>query len=217
MIACLSPNGWNVPPGDAPVTRVLVATIRGVSLLERAGPGAPWTDRGRTLDGHHVSSLLREPRGGGIFAGMHSGGLYFSGNGGETWERRTHGITIEHVFSVGYAQRGDATVIYAGTEPASLFRSDDYGESWTELPGIKESDGRELWRFPGPPHLAHVKMMAIDPRDTQIIYAAVEQRALLRASTGVTWRELDSYSKRPTGPIATSTRSSSIPNPPRSS
>jgi len=89
-----------------------------------------------------------------------------------------------------------ATVIYAGTEPASLFRSADDGESWTELPGIKQSEGRELWRFPGPPHLAHVKMMAIDERDSQIIYAAVEQGALLKSTDGgSTWRELDSYSK----------------------
>jgi hypothetical protein len=196
MIACLSPNGQNVRHGGVPPTRLLVATIRGISVLEGERQGAPWSDRGRTLDGRHGSSLMLEPRQGGVFAGMHDGGLSFSADGGETWTSRANGVTIEHVFSLGFAHHDEATVLYAGTEPASLFRSDDYGESWTELPGIKESEGRELWRFPGPPHLAHVKMMAIDPRDPATVYAAVEQGALLKTTDGgATWRELDSYSK----------------------
>lgn len=195
-IACLSPNGQNVCRGDAEPTRLLVATVRGVNVLERDRPGAMWTDRGRSLDGHHCSSLMLEPRLGGVFAGMHDGGLYFSGDGGQTWEPRTQGLTIEHVFSVAYAHRGDATLLYAGTQPASMFRSEDYGRSWTELPGIKEAQGHEKWSFPSPPHDAHVKTMTFDPRDPNVIYAAVEQGALLKtADGGATWRELDDYSK----------------------
>jgi photosystem II stability/assembly factor-like uncharacterized protein len=196
MIACLSPNGQNVRHGDAPPTRLLVATIRGVNLLERKNPAAAWSDRGRTLDGHHCGSLMLEPRRGGIFAGMHDGGLYFSADGGENWESRSQGLTIEHVFSLAYAQRGEATVLYAGTQPSSLFRSDDYGLSWTELPGVKESPGHEKWSFPGPPHQAHVKSMTVDSRDPSTVYALVEQGDLLKTTDGgATWRVLDDYSK----------------------
>lgn len=196
MIACLSPNGQNRQSGDAAATRLLVATLRGVNVLERERPGGPWTDRGRTLDGHHCGSLMLEPRRGGIFAGMHSGGLYFSADGGETWESRSQGLTIEHVFSLAYAHRGEATVLYAGTEPASMFRSDDYGRSWTELPGIKTSDGTEKWSFPGPPHIAHTKTITVDQRDTNVMYAGVEQGALLTTRDGgATWHEITSYSK----------------------
>jgi photosystem II stability/assembly factor-like uncharacterized protein len=196
MIACLSPNGQNTSRGTEPPTRLLVATVTGISVLEREGPATAWTDRGRTLDGHHCSSVLIEPRRGGIFAGMHDGGLYFSGDAGRTWEPRTNGLTIEHVFSVAYAHVGAETVLYAGTEPASMFRSDDYGASWVEQTGVKESPGREKWMFPGKPNLPHVKSIAIDPRDQRIIYALVEQGALLKTTDGgATWRELDGYSK----------------------
>jgi photosystem II stability/assembly factor-like uncharacterized protein len=195
MIACLSPNGQNRCTGDDAPTRLLVATIRGINLLERSAPGAPWTDRGRTLDGHHISSIMIEPRRGGVFAGAHSGGMWTSRDGGETWEPCMNGVTIEHVFSLGYAHEGDHTVLYAGTEPAALFRSDDYGASWTELPGVRASKS-EAWSFPGPPHLAHVKTMTIDPRDPRVIYAGVEQGDLLKTSdAGKTWRVLDEYSK----------------------
>jgi photosystem II stability/assembly factor-like uncharacterized protein len=195
MIACLSPNGQNVCTGDGPVTRVLVATLRGVHVLERTAT-ASWTDRGRTLDGRHCSSLMIEPRAGGVFAGMHDGGIVFSGDGGLTWESRANGLTIEHVFSLAYAQRPEGTVLYAGTQPVGLFRSDDYGRSWHELPAIGQMPGREKWSFPPPPHEAHTKTLTFDPRDSNVMYAAVEQGALLKSHDGGrSWRELDGYAR----------------------
>ncbi len=196
MIACLSPNGQNQMTGDSPPTRLLVATLRGISVLERETPNAPWAEQGLRLEGHHCSSIMIEPRRGGIFAGMHSGGLFFSADGGETWEPRSNGITIGHVFSLGYAHHGDAVVLYAGTEPASMFRSNDYGRAWIELPGVKETRGREKWSFPSPPHEAHVKTMTVDPHDPNVIYAGVEQGDLLKTTDGgASWRVLDDYSK----------------------
>ena len=196
MIACLSPNGQNVNVGTSPPTRLLVATLRGISVLERASATAPWTDGGLRLEGHHCSSLMIEPRQGGIFAGMHSGGLYFSADGGETWEPRAEGITIPHVFCVGFAHHGAQTVLYAGTEPASMFRSDDYGRSWVEQPGVKETKGRDKWSFPSPPHQAHSKTLTVDPRDANVIYCGVEQGDLLKTTDGgASWFVLDEYSK----------------------
>ncbi|HEV8020421.1 MAG TPA: hypothetical protein VGP41_04095 [Candidatus Lustribacter sp.] len=196
MIAALSPNGQNLCFGDDPPLRLLVATIKGVNVLERERPGAPWIDRGRVLDGHHCGSITIEPRRGGIFAGMHSGGLYFSADGGETWERRTNGITLENVFTIAYANWGDATVLYAGTEPASMFRSDDYGQSWVEQPGIKEAKGRDKWVFPAPPHLAHTKTMTVDQRNPNVVYAGVEQGDLFKTTDGgASWFEINDYSK----------------------
>jgi hypothetical protein len=178
MIACLSPNGQNLCHGNEPPARLLVATIRGVNLIERQRPGAPWTDRGRTLDGHHCGSLMIEPQRGGVFAGMHDGGLYFSADGGETWELRANGLATENVFSIAYAHRRDGVALYVGSEPATIFRSDDYGLSWRELPGIKGAPGCDKWVFPSPPHQAHTKTLTVDPRNPDVIYAGVEQGAL---------------------------------------
>jgi photosystem II stability/assembly factor-like uncharacterized protein len=190
MIACLSPNGQNQNAGNAAATRLLVATLRGVSVLERAGTGS-WADRGRKLEGH-CSSIMIEPRRGGIFAGMHSGGLFYSADGGENWQPRSSGITIPHVYSLACA----GTVLYAGTEPAAMFASDDYGETWTEQPGVRETKGRDKWSFPSKPHEAHVKSITVDPRDPKVVYAAVEQGDLVKTTDGgATWRVLDDYSK----------------------
>jgi photosystem II stability/assembly factor-like uncharacterized protein len=195
MIACLSPNGQNSRFGGEAPTRLLVATVLGVNVLDRERPGAPWRAR-RTLDGHHCGSIMIEPRRGGVFAGMHSGGLYYSADGGATWELRNAGITIPHVFSLGFAHVGDQIRLYAGTEPASIFRSDDYGLTWTEQPGVKNTEGREAWRFPGKDNGPHVKSMFVDPNDQNIIYLGVEQGDVLKTTDGgANYRVLDDYSK----------------------
>ncbi len=56
--------------------------------------------------------------------------------------------------------------------------------------------GTEFWTFPEPPRSAHTKMVTFDPRNTQRIYAAIEQGALLKTEDGgQSWRELADYSK----------------------
>ncbi|HEY0583463.1 MAG TPA: glycosyl hydrolase [Chloroflexota bacterium] len=196
MIVCLSPNGLNSYRGHASPTRLVIGTSNGVNVLERREPTAGWEPVGHALDGLHVSSLLHEPKHGGLFAGIHGGGLYFSDDEGRTWERRTNGLTEEHVFSLRYVDAPSGTIVYAGTEPAALFKTHDYGRTWEELPALRSVPGREKWTFPPPPHVAHTKTIAFDPRDAQTFYLGVEQGALLKTTDGGhSWRELDSFSR----------------------
>ena len=199
MTACLSPNGLNVYRDEQPARRLLVGTIAGISILERAGAG--WAVAGRALEGTHISSLMIEPTRGGIFAGSHTvrdsaspGGLYVSEDSGRTWEKRTNGLSTQHVFSVRSVLEDGAPVIYAGAEPAGLFRSDDYGQTWRDVPALRGVPNTDKWWFPSPPHVAHAKTMAFDPRDPRVIYVGVEQGALLKTEDGgQTWRELESF------------------------
>jgi photosystem II stability/assembly factor-like uncharacterized protein len=190
MTVCLSTNGMNVYRANSEPTRLLVATAGGLSIFQRERPGAAWQNDGTALRELHPSALLFEPSGNGLFAGIHNGGLYFSGDDGATWERRTNGLTIEHVFSL----RAVGRTVLAGTEPVSLFKCLDYGLSWQELPTIHQVPNTDKWTFPGPPHIAHTKSMAIDPRDSNVMYVGVEQGALLTTTDGgASWREIDSY------------------------
>ncbi|MEO1959830.1 MAG: hypothetical protein ABGW82_02435, partial [Paracoccus sp. (in: a-proteobacteria)] len=52
---------------------------------------------------------------------------------------------------------GDAVTLFLGTSPAALYRSDDLGESWAEIPSLLEVAGTGKWTFPPPPHIPHVK------------------------------------------------------------
>jgi photosystem II stability/assembly factor-like uncharacterized protein len=194
MVTCLSPNGPMVHAG-AP-SRLLVATMRGVAIVDRNADG--WTVDGVTLAGRHVSALLFEPLHGGVFAGTHGEGVYYSADRGETWAAAAQGLTIGNVFSLNCIVHGGDVTLLAGTEPVMLFSSVDYGRTWRAHPAIGELAGREKWTFPAPPHVAHLKSIAVHPAEPEVFYACIEQGALLKTTdAGRTWREISTYA-RPT-------------------
>lgn len=194
MIACLSPNGRTQYRSSQPVTTLFVGTAKGIYRLERFSLGSRWQIVGQTLERLHISSLDHEPRTGLLVAGAHHGGFHISSDGGRTWEECSSGLISEHVYTVAARDRNGQVVLFAGTEPAAFHRSDDLGKTWRELPALRHLPGREKWTFPGPPHVAHLKNLAFDPRDPAVIYAGVEQGALLKSTDeGHTWREIESY------------------------
>lgn len=196
MKACLSPNGGNVFAGDELPNQLLVGTLNGINVLERQSSGNSWKKSGHQLKDLHISSLLQEPIRGGLFAGVHGKGLYASMDEGEKWALKTRGLTQEHVYTLASVERNGDIVLYAGTEPAHLFQSVDYGETWQELPALRSVPGAEKWRFPAPPHLGHVKHIAFDPRDSRVMFASIEQGALLKSvDAGQSWQELSGFYK----------------------
>ena len=193
--AYLSPNGDNLSRGDGPATRLVVATVEGVATFRRGGRGAPWHLTDRSLSGCHVGSLLFEPVSGKLFAGAHAdGGLWVNDDEVGSWRRLTDGLDRPHIYSLAARRIGDRVTLFAGTEPAALYRSEDFGESWKEAESLREVPGTDKWIFPPPPHLAHVKSVVFHPTRERTFYALVEQGALLQTDDdGQTWTELAGY------------------------
>jgi photosystem II stability/assembly factor-like uncharacterized protein len=196
MDVCLSPNGQSRYDGAVPPSRLFVATATGIAILERAqvAAGARWRLAATALAEHHISTMTMLPRRAGILAGTHGKGIFWS-ESGRDWQPRDAGLTERDLYTLAAVEEDGKIVIYAGTEPAALFRSEDLGQSWRELPAIRAQKNKD-WTFPGPPHVAHVKMLAFDPRDPRHFYAAIEQGALLETrDAGTSWRELADYSR----------------------
>ena len=195
--AYLSPNGDNLSRGDGPATRLVVATVEGVATFRRGGRGAPWHLTDRSLSECHVGSLLFEPVSGKLFAGAHAdGGLWVNDDEVGSWRRLTNGLDRPHMYSLAARRIGDRVTLFAGTEPAALYRSEDFGESWREAESLREVPGTDKWTFPPPPHLAHVKSVVFHPTRERTFYALVEQGALLQTDDdGQTWTELAGYAE----------------------
>lgn len=197
VTAYLSPNGQNYTSGDGPATRLRVATVEGIATLERDAPDTDWHLTGRTLADRHIGSLLFEPRSGKLFAGAHAdGGMWVSDDGaGEAWRQIMTGLDRPHVYSLAVRYVGDQTTLFLGTSPAALYRSEDLGESWTEMASLLDVPDTDKWTFPPPPHIPHVKWVVFHPEQPDTIYVCVEQGALLKSTDdGETWIELAGYS-----------------------
>ncbi|HLY65283.1 MAG TPA: hypothetical protein VKU60_07110, partial [Chloroflexota bacterium] len=190
MAIGVSHGGANVYASDSRSDQVLVGTKNGVVLLERSGSG--WHATHRALEGMHVSSIAPEPEGGTIFAGVFFGSIYASSDGGRTWEVRDEGLTHHDVYSLGVNKLADGRVrVYAGTEPANLFQSDDLGRHWRLMP-LREVQTVKDWWFPAPPHVPHTKFIRFSPAEPNVIYVCIEQGALLRSEDlGNSWIEVN--------------------------
>ena len=80
--------------------------------------------------------------------------------------------------------------VYAGTEPSRLFRSDDGGESWRELDALLELASRPTWSFPPRPWTSHVRWIAPNPHDADLLLVGIELGGLMRSTDGgETWQD----------------------------
>ena len=57
------------------------------------------------------------------------------------------------------------SVVYAGTEPSNLYRSEDGGETWQLLPELRQLPSEPRWSFPPRPWTHHVSTIALHPTD----------------------------------------------------
>jgi photosystem II stability/assembly factor-like uncharacterized protein len=194
MTLCLSVGGRTITTADKPTTHVLVGSNGGIVSLKREGPGAPWYEDARTLDGIFINALTIEPSTGTLFAATRGQGLFASLDMGQTWEHRDNGIPHEKVWIIHYHQVGDELRLYAGTEPAHLYLSTDLGRSWTEVTSMREVPNVDEWFFGSSKDRGHVKYITFDPADPDTIYVSIEVGSVVKSTDGgKTWRLLTGF------------------------
>jgi photosystem II stability/assembly factor-like uncharacterized protein len=99
------------------------------------------------------------------------------------WSHRTQPAAVVQVWQL--LDTGDGTV-YAGTEPAALFRSRDNGVSFELVRGLWDHPQRPQW-FPGGGGLA-LHTILVDPRDPQRLHVAISTGGVYRSDDGgETW------------------------------
>ncbi len=191
MTIGLSHGGATIYASASPSNRILVGTREGAVAIERDLPGAAWRVANRAVTDKHISAIIKEPESGLIVAGAFKGGVIVSADQGKTWEARNNGMTQDDVYSLAAKNFNGRVRLFAGTEPAHLFVSDDLGLNWTELANLRSVPSVAKWSFPAPPHIGHVKHINFDPENPNTIYAAIEVGALLRSTDGgEQWEEL---------------------------
>jgi photosystem II stability/assembly factor-like uncharacterized protein len=184
MAIALSHGGSTIHSSPTPSKEVLVGTREGVVTIARATSGSDWRITHRALTDKHISAIIKEPTSGLTFAGAFHGSVDASADNGETWEPRGNGLSQTNVYSLAAQRMNGRVRLFAGTEPAHLFFSDDLGLHWTELPALRSVPSVPKWSFPAPPHIGHVKHINFDPENPATIYASIEVGGLLRSTDG---------------------------------
>jgi photosystem II stability/assembly factor-like uncharacterized protein len=128
-----------------------------------------------------------------VYCGTAGAGLFRSRDSGRNWEPVGPGIDHLMVTAVSVGQAGKADrlgIVYAGTEPSAVFRSDTGGDSWVDLAGLRELPSAGIWSFPPRPHTHHVRWIEADVSVADRVFVAIEAGALVRTfDGGRTWRD----------------------------
>jgi photosystem II stability/assembly factor-like uncharacterized protein len=83
----------------------------------------------------------------------------------------------------------DRDTVYAGVEDAALFKSVDGGQSWKELPGLRDVSGSK-WQ-PGAGGMC-LHTIDLDPNDENRIVVAISAAGAFRTDDGgTTWRPIN--------------------------
>ena len=139
------------------MTRVLhlIGTPKGAFILESDADRRDWSVRGPLCEGWPIHDLIVEPSTGAILAAggspWYGPAVWRSDDLGETFTHSSAGLTygdgdgIEAMKTVWSLATGPDGTIYAGVEPAGLFRSTDGGASWSHVEGLTNHPTRPTW------------------------------------------------------------------------
>jgi photosystem II stability/assembly factor-like uncharacterized protein len=132
---------------------VLLGTRKGTFILESDASRREWTQRGPYCDAWPMNHVIADPGSGAIYAG--GGNEWF---GPAVWKSTDHGTSWTHSSEgLAYAQGEEAVkavwsiapsngTLYAGVQPAGLFRSEDGGQSWAHMAGLRDHPSRPGWQ-----------------------------------------------------------------------
>ncbi|HMF48969.1 MAG TPA: hypothetical protein VK603_10010 [Candidatus Saccharimonadales bacterium] len=124
-----------------------------------------------------------------LYAGTSKGGVYRSEDRGGSWREINYGIIYKEIFSL--AQHPTTGELYAGTGPSAVFKSADRGDSWSDCEQLRNLPETIDWTFPRPPHVSHIKGLALRSDNPRAILGAVEEGWVIRSQDGgETWQNI---------------------------
>ena len=204
--------------------RVLVGTRKGAFVLTSDRARTQWDISGPHFGGweiYHVKGSIADPN--RLYASQCSGWfgqlIQRSDDGGKTWNPVGNtflydGVPGQHLWYDGTPHPWefkrvwhlepsltDPDTVYAGAEDAALFRSGDGGETWQELPGLRNHRSSSVWQ-PGAGGMC-LHTILLDASDPDHMFVAISAAGAFRTDdAGKTWR-----------PINRGLKSDGIPDP----
>lgn len=172
---------------------LLLGTRKGAFVLDGASGRDSWELRGPFCETWPIHHMIGDPRTGTIHA---AGGnewfgpaVWRSGDLGRSWTHSSRGLGYPEgetpVRAAWSLARADG-VLYAGVEPAGLFRSQDDGATWEEVSALRSHPSRPDWQPGGGGLILH--HILVDPLDARRIWVGISTAGVFHSEDGgATW------------------------------
>lgn len=172
---------------------ILLGTRKGAFIAESDAARQSWSLRGPFCETWPMNHVVADPATGTIYGG--GGNEWFgpavwkSEDLGATWTHSSEGLAyqagdepIKAVWSL--APNGGA--LYAGVQPAGLFKSVDQGQSWQHVEGLQKHPTRPDWHPGGAGLILH--SLLVHPNDGEKIWVGISAAGVFHTEDGgETW------------------------------
>jgi photosystem II stability/assembly factor-like uncharacterized protein len=205
--------------------RLLVGTHKGAFVMTSDGKRERWEVTGPHFGGWEIYHLKGSPvdpnriyasQGTGWFGQL----IQRSSDGGKTWEPVGNkfvydGVPGTHLWYDGTPHPWefkrvwhlepsltDPDTVFAGGEDAAMFRTVDGGQTWQELPGLRNHASGSRWQ-PGAGGLC-LHTILLDPGNAKRMFIAISAAGAFRTDdAGTTWQPINQGLKSPQIPDPT--------------
>ena len=172
---------------------ILVGTKKGAFILDGDTLRRDWRLRGPFCEAWPIHHMIADPATGAIHAGggneWFGPAIWSSSDLGASWSHSSAGLAyaegeepIRAVWSLAPA----AGELYAGVQPAGLFRSADGGASWHHVSGLRNHPSRPHWQPGGAGLILH--SLVPHPSDARQLWVAISAAGVFyTADGGDTW------------------------------
>jgi photosystem II stability/assembly factor-like uncharacterized protein len=132
---------------------LLVGTKKGAFILESDEARRKWNLRGPFCETWPIHHLVRRAADSNLYAAggnaWYGPSVWRSDDDGASWTQSSAGLTYGEdepkVTTIWNLTPSNGT-LYAGVEPAGLFLSDDDGQTWSHVAGLREHPSRPEWQ-----------------------------------------------------------------------
>lgn len=161
---------------------IYLGTDEGVVTLSRANGGWKVADQG--VNGWNVLEVAADPNAPErVMAATRGDGVWVSSDAGKTWKKPSYGRRGPGKTRCITLDPRDSKHLFVGGEPIDIWVSEDQGAHWDRFDSIQKLPLDNI-EYPVPSVEPHVRDIAIDPSDSNIIYAALQVGGMIKSTDG---------------------------------
>ncbi|UGQ46203.1 WD40/YVTN/BNR-like repeat-containing protein [Massilia endophytica] len=182
--------------------RAYISTRKGLFELGRTAQG--WQLQDKHFFGEPVSMALHDTRDGALYAALnlgHFGAKLHRRDAGGEWKEVAVPVyppkpegsedktdwKLRQIWSLEAGGPDQPGVLWAGTLPGGLFKSEDRGETWQLVESLWNVEGRSQW-FGGGYDVPGIHSICVDPRDSRSVLVGIScGGAWLTEDGGASW------------------------------
>ncbi|MBI1750596.1 MAG: exo-alpha-sialidase [Acidobacteria bacterium] len=178
---------------------VLVGTRKGAFIFTSDARRKSWSLDGPHFLGLNVHHFILDPRDqqtlyAATYVDWWGSDIQRSKNWGRAWLRTKGGVryaqdsnlSVKCAWHIRPGRASEPGVVYAGVDPAGLFRSEDGGYTWKEVTGINRHPTRAKWQ-PGAGGMT-LHSIVLDPENPKRMFVGISAAGVFRTEDdGATW------------------------------